>query len=119
MKLVADESLHGAIITRLRADGHTVRAIRETDIGAVDPEVLRIAVSEQALLLTQDKDFGELVYRLGLTHCGIVLVRLIGLPPDDRAELVSTVIRDRADELPNAFSVITESEVRIRPRPNP
>ncbi|VTR93593.1 Uncharacterized protein OS=Chloracidobacterium thermophilum (strain B) GN=Cabther_A2130 PE=4 SV=1 [Gemmata massiliana] len=115
MNLVADESLLGVIIDRLRADGHTVRAIRDTDGGAPDTDVLTIAVNERAVLLTQDKDFGELVFRNRLTHTGIVLIRLTGMSADDRAQLVSEVIRDHANELPTAFTVVSNNGVRIRP----
>jgi predicted nuclease of predicted toxin-antitoxin system len=114
VNLVADESVHAAIIDRLRADGHTLRAIRDTNGGAADPDVLAVAVNEQAVLLTQDKDFGELVYRLGLDHCGIVLIRLAGIGVSIRADVVSGVIRDHATELTGAFTVISSGGVRIR-----
>lgn len=118
MNLVADECLLAPIVARLREDGHTVHAIRDTDLGAADPDVLNVSVREHSVLVTQDKDFGELVFRLGLRHAGVVLVRLVGLPFAERAELVSEVIRDHADELPGAFTVISPSGVRIR-RPGP
>jgi predicted nuclease of predicted toxin-antitoxin system len=63
MTFVADEDVHRAIIDRLRADGWTVASIRETYGGAIDPDVLAVAVGAGAVLLTQDKDYGELVYR--------------------------------------------------------
>ncbi len=67
MNLVADESVAGPIITRLRADGHVVRSIREIAQGDPDDMVLRDSVVQAAPLLTEDKDFGELVYRLAAT----------------------------------------------------
>lgn len=114
MNLVADESVHAGIIDRLRADGHAVRAIRDTHGGAADQDVLALACHEQAVLLTQDKDFGELVYRLGLSHCGIVLIRLAGMAVTTRADLVSSMIRDHTIELAGAFTVISSGGVRIR-----
>ena len=119
MNLVADESLHGAITARLRADGHAVHAIAATDSGVPDTDVLAIAVNRQALLLTQDKDFGELIFRRGLPHAGIVLIRLVGLAPADRAQLVSDLIRDHAIELADAFTVVSDSGVRIRRQSSP
>jgi predicted nuclease of predicted toxin-antitoxin system len=112
---VADECVLEAIIDRLRADGHAVYSIRETSGGATDPDVLTIAVNQQAVLLTQDKDFGELVFRLKQTHCGIVLIRLAGMTFAERAELVATVITNHQSELPRAFTVISSNGVRIRP----
>ncbi|MBX9581441.1 MAG: DUF5615 family PIN-like protein [Gemmataceae bacterium] len=118
MNLVADENLGGAILDRLAADGHAVTSIRVTDPGATDPAVLAAATRERAVLLTQDKDFGELVYRRRLAHAGVVLVRLAGVPFAGRAELVCRVLRDHAGELAGAFTVITARGVRIR-RPDP
>jgi len=112
---VADECVLESIIARLRADGHTVHAIRDTSGGAADPDVLAIARSHEAVLLTQDKDFGELVFRLKMSHCGIVLIRLAGTAIAERAELVSNVITNHQSELPRAFAVISSNNVRIRP----
>jgi len=106
--------VYTAIIDQLRVDGHTVRAIRETDQGLVDPDVLAIAVNEQSLLLTQDKDFGELVVRFGMKHCGIVLIRLAGMAIRSRSQVVCELLRDHAKELPMAFTVISRGGVRIR-----
>jgi predicted nuclease of predicted toxin-antitoxin system len=116
---VADECVLESIIARLRADGHTVHAIRDTNAGVTDPDVLAIAVGHQAVLLTQDKDFGELVFRLQLNHSGIVLIRLGGVALDDRAEVVANVVSNRAGELPGAFCVISSNSVRIRPPGTP
>ncbi len=114
MTFVADEDVHRAIIDRLRADGWTVVSIRETYGGAVDPDVLAVAVKAGAVLFTQDKDFGELVYRQGLAHGGVVLIRLAGVSATDRAELVSRAVRDHQAELPGAFTVISPGGIRIR-----
>ena len=70
-----------------------------------------------SLLVTADKDFGEMVFRQNLLGAGgVVLIRLAGLSPEGKAEVVSRVFRDRGPELPQAFSVISPGRVRIRPR---
>ena len=79
MKIVADESLDGRIIDGLRLADHDVLAFAEASPGAADEEVLASADSEGVLLLTVDKDFGELVYRRQLAHCGVMLLRQAGL----------------------------------------
>jgi predicted nuclease of predicted toxin-antitoxin system len=114
MNLIADESVHRAIIDHLRAEGHTVRAIAETNQGAADADVLTISINEQVLLLTQDKDFGEMVVRHGMNHCGIVLIRLAGISVPDRARQVSELLRDHSTELSGAFTVISPGGVRTR-----
>ena len=74
MNLVADENIDRGIIERLRRDGHLVDWIAELSPSVSDEEVLRLAVEGGAVLVTEDKDFGELVYRCGLAHSGVLLV---------------------------------------------
>ena len=62
--LIADESVDFNIINLLRKKGYTVRAIAESDSALSDENVLKISVTKKLLLLTEDKDFGELVYSL-------------------------------------------------------
>jgi predicted nuclease of predicted toxin-antitoxin system len=66
LNFLADENLDRQIVERLRQDGYTVWYIPEMEPGISDDEVLDLANQEGALLLTSDKDFGELVFRLGV-----------------------------------------------------
>jgi predicted nuclease of predicted toxin-antitoxin system len=116
MNLVADEGIDGHIIARLRQDGHDVLYIAEIEPSISDDIVLSHANAQEALLLTEDKDFGELVFRQGLVHTGVVLIRLAGLSSETKAAMVSTVFRDHGAELSDAFSVISPGTVRIRHR---
>ncbi len=85
---MADKNVDRQIVERLRQDGHEVWYVAEMDPGVSDQEVLTFANNEQAVLLTADKDFGELVYRQELVNPGVILLRLAGLSPDVKAELV-------------------------------
>ena len=114
MKLVADESVDGPIVERLRGNGHSVLFVTEMQPGIADTEVLELSRSEAALLVTADKDFGDLVFRQALPHCGVLLVRLAGLDPDEKAAIVSEAIRLRGDKLVDRFSVLTRKTLRIR-----
>lgn len=114
MNLVADESVDLPIVLRLRRDGHDVVAIAELSPGVTDDVVLQEANSHAAVLLTGDKDFGELVYRLKQLHHGVVLFRLAGLPPDVKAEIVSEAFTLHEGEFSEAFTVISPGAIRIR-----
>jgi predicted nuclease of predicted toxin-antitoxin system len=114
MKFVTDESVDFPIVERLRQDGHSVWAVVEMDAGIADDLVLDHANQQNAVLLTADKDFGELVFRLKRLNLGVVLVRLAGLPPKRKAEIVARVIAEKGEELKEAFSVITANALRIR-----
>ncbi|MBI5963346.1 MAG: DUF5615 family PIN-like protein [Chloroflexi bacterium] len=114
MKILADESVDNEIVLRLRRDGHDVRYVAEMAPGIIDEEVLVLASDESTLLLTADKDFGELIFRQGFVKRGIVLYRLAGLSSQEKADIVSSAISEHGDELLVSFSVITEKAVRIR-----
>lgn len=73
-QLVADESVDFRIIIRLREVGFIVFAIAEEMPSITDQSVLDLAYEKNALLLTEDKDFGDLVFRLQLPHRGILLI---------------------------------------------
>jgi predicted nuclease of predicted toxin-antitoxin system len=112
--LIADESVDFNIVKTLRKAGHTVMAVAETNPSASDKEVLNMALKNNALLITEDKDFGELVHRFKMKHCGILLIRLISYTSSEKAELVSISIENHWKKLKNVFSVLDERKIRIR-----
>ena len=114
MKIVADECVDKEIVLRLRSDGHKVDFVAETSPEILDEDVLILAGDEDILLVTEDKDFGELVFRQGLLKRGILLYRLPDLFPLERAEIISIAIAEHENELLDAFSVLTEKSLRIR-----
>ena len=114
MELLADESIDRQIVDSLRRDGHRIWYVAEMEPGIPDPTVLELANQRRALLLTADKDFGELVYRQGRMSSGVVLIRLAGLSPDRKADIVSSAIGEYGAELPRAFAVVTAGGIRIR-----
>jgi len=116
MKFMADENIDRQIVDRLRQDGHTVMSVAEMDPGISDDVVLDLANQEGSLLLTADKDFGELVFRQHRLLTGVVLVRLAGLSPLSKAEAVASAITRHITELPQAFAVISPGIIRIRKR---
>jgi predicted nuclease of predicted toxin-antitoxin system len=114
MNLLADESVDRPIVERLRQEGHNVVYIAELAPSITDDQVLHEANSRTALLLTSDKDFGELVFRQNRVHAGVILLRLPGLTEVLKANSVAAVLRDHEAELPSSFSVISAGRVRIR-----
>jgi len=68
------------------------------------------------ILITVDKDFGELVFRLRRVVSGVLLVRLAGLTPAQKSDFVAAAIREHADEMQGAFTVVSAGRVRIRPQ---
>ena len=114
MRFLADESVDGPVVKKLREDGCDIKYIAEMTPGITDEKVLQIANDSRALLLTADKDFGELVFRLRRIVCGVVLIRLSGLPVARKAAIVSGQIAQHGQEMFQAFTVISPGLIRIR-----
>ena len=117
MKFLADEGVDFPVVQRLRTDGHEVLYVAEMDPGISDEEVLAAANEKNALLLTADKDFGEIVYRQKRIIPGVILIRLAGLSPSEKAEVVFSAIDGHLDDLKEAFTVISRKSVRLRKKP--
>lgn len=114
MKFLADENIDQPIIEHLRKENHHVLSIYETNRGIDDDIVLEITNSENAILLTSDKDFGEIIFRKKMISTGVVLLRLAGLSNNEKAHIVASVLEKHQDEVHNSFTVITSETIRIR-----
>jgi predicted nuclease of predicted toxin-antitoxin system len=114
MTFVVDESVDFTIVKSLRANGLEVFAIAEQSPSISDDDVLSIAFRLNVPLITEDKDFGELVFRLNLPHHGILLLRLGSFPSEKKGEMVSKIILSHLLELHDAFCVFDGFNLRIR-----
>jgi predicted nuclease of predicted toxin-antitoxin system len=114
MKLLVDEGVDKPIVDLLRHSGFDVHYILETHRGIEDEKVLQIANEEARVLLTQDKDFGEMVFRLRKVHLGIILIRLGTQTSVEKARLVNYALLEYREKLINAFTVIQINAIRIR-----
>jgi hypothetical protein len=113
MRFLADESCDFAVVRSLRAAGHDVMAVAEVAVGATDATVLELAVREQRVLLTEDKDFGQLVYAATRSSSGVVLMRF---PAPRRAGLVQAMLElvsSRDQQLIGCFAVVQPGRIRI------
>ena len=120
MRILVDEDVEYPVIERLRQDGHIVESILEQSPGALDLPILARAVQQHTLLLTADHDFGEYVFRDGITAPveGIVLYRLGDtITTPHKAEIISDAFAQHGDQFAGHFSVIDEHTVRHRPLP--
>jgi predicted nuclease of predicted toxin-antitoxin system len=117
MRLIVNENVSGTVIRSLREQGHDVLSVKESMQGADDRAVLARAQAEQRVVVTHDKDFGELAFRCPLpAGSGIVLFRLSGGDPMSDNRRVLEVLRSSV-EWTGHFAVVTDDRVRIRPLP--
>jgi predicted nuclease of predicted toxin-antitoxin system len=114
MRFLADEGVDAAIVSAIRSDGHDVRWMAEELEGSTDDVVLDSAARDARILITEDKDFGELVFRQRLHHRGVVLVRVDGIANDRKGRIVAQAIREYEAQFTGAFTVIQHATIRIR-----
>jgi predicted nuclease of predicted toxin-antitoxin system len=114
MKFLADECCDAALVEALRSDGHDVLYAIESLRGVTDDELLARAFSEQRVLLTEDKDFGELVYRLQRSAYGVVLLRFDIADRDSKVPRLRYLLEQEAERLPDNFVVLEVDKVRVR-----
>jgi predicted nuclease of predicted toxin-antitoxin system len=114
MNLLADENIEIEIVDLLRSSGYNVEYILENSPSIDDKKIIQQSNESNSILITSDKDFGELVFRQHLVHNGVVLIRLHGISAEKKASLILDFLKNHADTIQNAFSVITHSSIRIR-----
>lgn len=114
MTFLADEGVDRQIVERLRLDGHQVAYVAEMSPGIMDEVVLMESRISASVLITADKDFGELVFRRRQASTGVLLIRLWGLGPAMKAAVVSGAIQEHGQELPGAFAVLNPGNIRVR-----
>jgi len=115
VRILANENIAGDVIDLLRQRGHDVAWVRTDNPGTDDNSVLARSVAEDRLLITFDKDLGELVFRRGArASAGVVLFRLAVLPPAALARRISDVLDGRAD-WSGHFTVVDDRRIRMVP----
>jgi predicted nuclease of predicted toxin-antitoxin system len=113
MRLLADENFPGDAVDALRAGGHDVAWVRSDSPGSSDREILARAQSEGRLLLTFDKDFGELAFRIGLSaQSGIILCRFSVPSVQHAIRIITSVLASRTDWAGH-FAVVEDSRIRL------
>lgn len=125
-RFLADENFLGDAVTALREAGHDIVWIRTDAPGSTDRQVLTRAVAERRILLTFDKDFGDLAYRCRLpATCGIVLFRISLPSPSIAVHLIKTILQSRNDwgcqpwlpHRPNHYRTQNDRPAQQRQRP--
>jgi len=118
MRFLADENCDFAVVRALRSAGHDVLAVGESQQRSVDRQLMEMAYAESRILLTEDKDFGWLVFAGRLDNPGVVLIRF---PAAARGKLAASVMRLVAEfgsKLTGSFVVLRPGSVRISITPN-
>jgi predicted nuclease of predicted toxin-antitoxin system len=113
VRFLVDESTGPAVARWLREQGHDAVAVRDVARGAEDEDVLRKAAVEKRILIANDKDFGEMIFRRRQPHAGAVLLRLSDETDENKIRVVEQVLNRFATQLSDNFFVATEDNIRI------
>ncbi len=114
LKFLVDESSGKKLAAALAHEGFDVVYVGDALKECSDSEVLKAAEDESRILITNDKDFGELVFRRLKPHGGVMLLRLQFDSPEARIKQSLGVIRKLGSRLENSFTVVSEESVRLR-----
>jgi len=112
VRFLVDESTGLAIARFLSSLGHDAVSVYDVDSGAPDPRVLARALAEDRILVTSDKDFGELVFRDGQAHAGVILLRLADQHLQIKTDVLLKVLAGPED-LTACFVVASEDDIRV------
>jgi len=113
MRFLVDECTGPGVATWLREQGYEVISIYESARGATDDFVIHKAFAEGWILVTNDKDFGEKIYRERHPHHGVILLRLADERTANKIAVLNRLLQRYAGQLPEQFVVVTETQVRF------
>ncbi|MCK6623188.1 MAG: DUF5615 family PIN-like protein [Calditrichaceae bacterium] len=113
MRFLVDESTGPAVARWLREEGHEIFSVYEEARGIDDDEVIERAFLENRILITNDKDFGEKVYREQRPHKGVVLLRLEDERSANKINTIRRLLESYSQQLGDNFVVVTETQVRF------
>ncbi len=115
MRFLADESCDALIVRTLRGLGYDVTYIAEFAPSIADNLILERGKNEQRIIITQDRDFCELVFRDQKPTYGIVLVRIPAPHRLKKADQFTKLVNEYLDQLPGAMTTVKINTIKIRP----
>ncbi len=115
LKILADENIAPSVTAALRKEGFNVFSIYEEKFSGVsDEEILKLAKKEKRIVLTHDKDFGNLIHQPGLFHGGVILLRLRNQSPQNVISFLITFLKKiKTGKIKNRLVVFQEGKIRI------
>jgi len=115
LRFLADENIEKGIVNHLLAAGYDIKWVRESVPAASDERVTQLARKEKRILITNDKDFGELTFMQRRISSGIILFRLKGQSVVEKIRLLDELLRVHQERLVSHFVVMTKKKIRFIP----
>ena len=114
LKFLVDESSGKKLYSFLKSNNLDILFVGDLFPESLDSYILEFAEKEKRILITNDKDFGELIFRLGKPTIGVIFLRLKKDTPENKQKHVLNVITNFYNKLENSFIIVTEDKIRIR-----
>ena len=114
MKFLFDVGVGRVAERWLEATGHDVKSVRALDPSMPDTDILAIAAREGRMVVTMDKDFGELVYRSGELHAGVLLLRMDDAGGEAKREVLESIVTQHLEDIRGKFAVYQRGRLRVR-----
>jgi predicted nuclease of predicted toxin-antitoxin system len=115
IKFIADVNIEKVIVDLLLENGYNVKWIPDYDCEILDADLLNMANTEKRILVTNDKDFGELTFLQKKLSTGIILIRVKGQKPQNKIKVMKKLLQNYSDKLLHHFVVVTKGKIRIIP----
>jgi predicted nuclease of predicted toxin-antitoxin system len=115
LKFIADVNVEKAVVDFLRTEGYDVKWIPDFNRRMPDESLLKLANKERRILVTNDKDFGELTFLQRKCSAGVILIRVKGRKTSDKVKLMEKVLKGHRDKLANHFVVASKTKFRFIP----
>jgi len=116
MRFLVDECTGPKVAEWLRSQGHEIFSVFDEARGIEDDEVIQKAYAENWILITNDKGFGEKVYRERRPHRGVIFMRLEDERAANKIEVLRRLLAGYPDRLEDQLVVITDTRVRFARR---
>ena len=113
MRFLVDECTGPAVAQWLRAQGHEVFSVYDEAPGSTDDELLDRAHSENWIVITNDKDFGDMIFRERKPHHGVIFLRLQDERPVAKINALDRLLSRFADQIADYFVVVSEKKIRF------
>ena len=114
LKFLVDVGVGRQVEHYLQTQGYDIKTVRAIDNKMLDTEIIRLAVKENRMIITMDKDFGELVYHCGMDHCGVLLLRLEEATSAEKVQVVDDILANYSTQIYHCFCVFQNDKLRIK-----
>lgn len=114
LKFLIDVGVGKQVEHYLQTQGYDIKTVRTIDNKMLDIDIIRLAVTENRMIITMDKDFGELVYHCGMEHCGVLLLRLEDATGAEKVQVMADILANYSTPIYHRFCVFQNDKLRIK-----